>query len=239
MAIVGFLGIILHPWAEKRFKMAFLATCIVGLGSVAFHGTLSKVSQALDEVPMLYSALSFLYITLNQRYKFKKSTRTYLAVVLLCHAAITTYLVTAFEGHWQFFLFHISFGTSQVFAVYQVIRLYRKLKKLKGSSPATSILERGLAYYCVSFVCWLADMLLCEFVNPYYETAVLPFNPQFHALWHILISLGVYNMALFLLWNRISAALNGKKPEIKQILWLIDYITVVDVKKSRKQYSTF
>jgi Ceramidase len=75
MAIVGMMGICLHPWAERRFHLAFLSTVAVGLGSVAFHGTLQKFTQALDEVPMLYSALAFAYIGICQTYNPKPSTR--------------------------------------------------------------------------------------------------------------------------------------------------------------------
>jgi dihydroceramidase len=199
MAIVGLMGIFFHPWAEKRFKVAFFATTIVGLGSVCFHGTLSKFSQALDEVPMLYSALSFLYIALCQRYPdMKPSSRQYLAVVLIAHATTTTYLVTAFDGAWQFILFHISFGTAQVYAVYQIVKLYRGHRS-KGhkKDEINTVFELGMVYYFCSFACWLIDMLGCEYVNPYYETAVLPLNPQFHAIWHLLISMGLYKFVQF------------------------------------------
>jgi dihydroceramidase len=199
MAIVGLMGILFHPWAERRFKVAFLATSIVGLGSVCFHGTLSKFSQALDEVPMLYSALSFLYIALCQRFpSMKPATRHFLAVVLVVHATATTYLVTAFDGGWQFIFFHISFGTAQIYAVYQIVQLYRAHRKTSSKSDINLVLELGIFYYLCSFGCWLIDMLGCEYVNPAYEHAILPINPQFHAIWHLLISMGLYKYLLFI-----------------------------------------
>lgn len=113
MAIVGLMGTLLHPWAERRFHLAFLSTTAVGLGSVAFHGTLSKFTQALDEVPMLYSALAFCYIGLCQHLSLSGPQRRSLGIVLCSHAAVTTFLVTAFSGAWQFVLFHLSFGSAQ------------------------------------------------------------------------------------------------------------------------------
>lgn len=126
MAIVGLMGILLHPWAERRFKIAFLATVVVGLGSVAFHGTLKKFAQALDEVPMLYSAFSFAYIGICQTYKLKSSTQYFLALALCAYAALTTVLVTVFHGVWQFVIFHISFGTANIYA-FVIITQYLQL----------------------------------------------------------------------------------------------------------------
>jgi dihydroceramidase len=174
---------VFHPWAERRFQAAFLAITIVGIGSVAFHGTLQKASQALDEVPMLYTAFAFVYITINQKYVLKESQRYLLAIALISHAVLTTYLVTAFHGQLQFFLFHFSFGTAEFFSIYQLVTLYRSEAGEKGSQAA-KIFERGLFFYLGAFVFWMIDMLGCEFVNPWYPTAVLPINPQFHGWWH-------------------------------------------------------
>ena len=233
MVIVGFLGIVLHSKIERRFNVAFGTICILGLGSVAFHATLSKFSQALDEVPMLYCAFAFLYTSTNQTYKLKKSTQRWMAYALVFYSFLTTYLVTAFEGHRQFMLFHFSFGSAQIYSSLQTFMLYRKLKAKEGSSLAIKIYERGLIYYFGAFACWLADMIACEFVNPHYATAVLPVNPQFHAWWHIFISLGVYNIGLFLLFLRYKTTLKSRKPRIRQIFYVIDYITVEEPERKR------
>ena len=45
-----------------RFRLAGWMLALVGVGSVAFHGTLTRVGQILDEVPMLYSSSIFLWI---------------------------------------------------------------------------------------------------------------------------------------------------------------------------------
>ncbi|KAL2920253.1 hypothetical protein HK105_200322 [Polyrhizophydium stewartii] len=292
MAAVGLLGIVMHPWAERRFHVAFLATVAVGLGSVAFHGTLWKFSQALDEVPMLYSALAFAYIGLCERIDFSASGRRMLAAGLALHAVFTTLLVTLSEGPYQFLLFHLSFGTAQTFALAQAIMVYRDRRaRLARSAAAQAPLvcdggemghgdtagdiagggkmarelgraaagpharhrtraagahggdsdgdsdggrivhgggrdrgaaasagdghggrdaavwafERGLAAYAGAFACWLADMLLCEALNPAYAGAVLPANPQLHAWWHVLVSAGLYNMALLTIAARADA----------------------------------
>lgn len=46
-----------------RFSLAGAMLALVGIGSVAFHGTLTRAGQILDEVPMLYSSSIFLWIS--------------------------------------------------------------------------------------------------------------------------------------------------------------------------------
>jgi dihydroceramidase len=229
MAILGLLGIYLHPWAERRFKVAFFATFIVGLGSITFHGTLTKISQAFDEVPMLYTAFAFLYITLVQRYQFRTSTRYQLASALCIWASITTYLITAYEGKWQFIFFHVSFGSAQWYALFQMGLMYFDQKSKNQSASMVGLFERGLALIILAFACWLTDMLGCEYVNPHYTTAFLPWNPQFHSWWHILMTLGVYHQAAFCLIARMNAKLNGKMPVLHYKFGIIPYVTIEKV----------
>jgi len=231
LVLIGLLGMFLHPWAEKRFHAAFLAIIVVGLGSVAFHGTLQKASQALDEVPMLYTAFAFVYITLCQRYNLKASQRHYLALGLISHAVITTYLVTAFEGYLQFVLFHVSFGTAEFFSIIQMIIIYRAQRGYHGGQ-AKLIFKRGLILYISAFAFWLADMMGCEYVNPWYSTAILPLNPQFHAWWHIVVSLGLYSLALYTLFHRMQTSFSERQPKIVYFLGIIPFIQIVAMGKS-------
>ena len=46
-----------------RFSLAGAMLALVGIGSVSFHGTLTRAGQILDEVPMLYSSSIFLWIS--------------------------------------------------------------------------------------------------------------------------------------------------------------------------------
>ncbi|KAJ1336689.1 hypothetical protein BSLG_007008 [Batrachochytrium salamandrivorans] len=291
MALVGLLGVIMHPWAERRFHVAFLSTVAVGLGSVAFHGTLGKFSQALDEVPMLYSALSFSYIGICERYTPSASNQHYLALLLVFHSIFTTLLVTISEGYWQFFLFHLSFGTAQIYAIIQAVCIYRdrisklpyaksasmqrgemydvdesrqplldrrnnmdvtistdgkgalfnrrtsiddttsnmsrKLNKIQPLDPIVWTFRRGIFAYGTAAICWFADMFLCEYINPHYEGAILPVNPQFHAWWHILVSIGLYHLALLTLAARVNSKYGSGRSKLLFWLGIIPYINLV------------
>jgi dihydroceramidase len=222
----------------------------VGLGSVAFHGTLYKFAQALDEVPMLYCVFTFTFITLCQRYKLSAGWRSFLATCLILHAITTTLLITLFEGPLQFALFHISFNTAHFYALYEAFKVnqrrrnlikekHRKalkakssknymsiaaLKKKLTSDPCLKAFEMGSFFYVLAIGCWLFDMFLCEFVNPAYSSSVLPLNPQLHAWWHVFISIGLYYMALLLLLDRMEYLNGFDSTEIKYAYYCIPFV---------------
>ena len=139
-----------------RYKVAFACIAVVGLGSAMFHMTLLKQWQASDEVPMLYSALSYLYILLVQDRLGAKQSR-YVAIAMVCYSVFTTLLVTLTTGPLQFYLFHASFAPTELYCLYRVY--YKK-------SKYTRI---GFTAYSVALVCWFCDFWTCETV-------------QFHAL---------------------------------------------------------
>lgn len=64
IAILGLVGLYLthREKLEKRFGALYIGIIIVGLGSVAFHATLLLNSQLADELPMIWSTLTWLYI---------------------------------------------------------------------------------------------------------------------------------------------------------------------------------
>lgn len=251
MVLAGLLGIYLHPWAEKRFHLAFLATVTLGIGSVAFHGTLYKFAQALDEVPMLYCVFTFTFITLCQRHKLSAGWRSLLASVLILHAMATTILVTLSSGSLQFALFHISFNTAHFYALYGAFQLNRRrrsqvieqhlaekrqlsaiksaaiLRKKISDDPCLKAFELGSLFYGLAIGCWLLDMLFCEYMNPVYSSSVLPLNPQLHAWWHVFISVGLYYMSLLLLADRMEHLNGYGSTTLKYILHVIPYVTTI------------
>lgn len=53
--MLGVIGLCLgNPLHEWRVVLQYLALSVVGLGSMALHGTLNAVWQSADEVPMLW-----------------------------------------------------------------------------------------------------------------------------------------------------------------------------------------
>ncbi|KAJ3324909.1 Alkaline ceramidase 3 [Boothiomyces sp. JEL0866] len=205
MVIVGLIGSLFHPKAPLPFHFAFLTTAGVGLGSMAFHATLWKVSQALDEVPMLWSALTFLYIGITQRIQLSVFAQKILGTLLFVHAIFTTVLVTAFEGEWQFKLFHLSFSTAEICAIGQVISVYLKRRRANGGDIVTKLCIRGLFMYALAVFLWGVEVFWCEYLNPWYPEALFPVNFHLHAWWHILVSFGLYLMSCLMLVESVEA----------------------------------
>jgi dihydroceramidase len=67
MVVAGIAGVVLHWTApvERRFAVAFALVALLGVGSVMFHASLKWWGQMLDEVPMLWAALTTTYIMLE------------------------------------------------------------------------------------------------------------------------------------------------------------------------------
>ncbi len=71
IALLGVVAVVWSlrpPWRSMpRFAVAGLVLAVVGFGSAAFHATLLRVGQALDELPMVYAGLTYLYVVLARR----------------------------------------------------------------------------------------------------------------------------------------------------------------------------
>ncbi len=89
-----------------RFKIAGAITSVVGVGSMAFHGTLQRWGQVLDEVPMLWSAAIFLYICIMSLYWSKEQEDLYggrLSYLMLAFCTIVT-SIYFLDGGFPFFI---------------------------------------------------------------------------------------------------------------------------------------
>ena len=124
--LMGLFGIWAHRGVlERRYHFAYLVIAIVGLGSVAFHATLHRNCQMLDEVPMLWSAAITLFIILEN--KSPPGTHTHsaaLPIFLFTFCFVTTWLNIFSDGDLQFYLFHFTFGSFKRFVWLACISLF-------------------------------------------------------------------------------------------------------------------
>ncbi|RIA87668.1 ceramidase [Glomus cerebriforme] len=207
MIIFGEAGARMNSCNSFRFRLAFRLISVVGIGSLMFHGTLTSQMQALDEVPMVWSALTLLHSIIES--VFGKQG-TWLPILLILHAIFCTLTITIPTGALQVTLFHISFGSIELVSV---ILMYKIYSKKKDSHPSIKYLfEKGLLINLAAISTWLIDLHLCEHVNGK-EHSILPFNPQLHAIWHVLASIGFYLLVVLILYNWLYE--NGQKCKIE------------------------
>jgi len=210
LAIVaaGLLGLWLHRRVlEARFSWAFASLALVGLGSVAFHGTLRFELQMLDELPMLYTAIVMVYILLESGRERRFGRWFPLALGL--HAALVTALTAFTRGPLQFYLFHASFGSMETFSLFGVYRLQRA----QGRGPVRRLFRLGMGAYLVAIVLWFIDLKFCTALSRGLPALGL-FNPQLHAVWHVLVSCGFYCLLLVTAHARLERL--NRSPEIRR-----------------------
>jgi dihydroceramidase len=208
LAIVaaGVLGVCLHRrLLEARFLLCFASVALVGLGSIAFHATLRFELQMADELPMLYSAILMVYILVENRAREGRPERRlglWFPWALAGHAVLVTMLTALSRGRLQFYLFQLSFGSMELYSLIGVYLLQRR------TAPAARRLFRlGMASYLVAIVLWFIDISACPWL-----THALPFNPELHAWWHVLVSFGFYALLVVAAYVRLERL--GRAPSI-------------------------
>lgn len=197
MVLVGAVGVLWH-WRvlELRFLLVFASVALVGLGSVAFHGTLLFELQMLDELPMLYTATLLAYILIEDQKKSRFGLRLKLA--LIAYVVFATYGAAFTRDAVQFWFFQFTFTTLEFFALYRTYRLYRASR-----SPELRRLFRwGLSFYLSAMTLWFIDLNFCSELVQAFGALNLP-NPELHAWWHVLVSCGFYALILVIAHERL------------------------------------
>lgn len=245
MVVYGLYGFFAHAkHVELRFSLTFLGIAIVGLGSVLFHGTLLFPFQMLDEVPMVYTTLLVTYAIIENG-KANKFGFWLPLTMALYSAAITYVMATNPTSEFTFFI--LVFETSLVFNILstiwmvflrplygyvlakisyiRILRSYSRSHMYDGE--AGYMLSTGLLAFIIGFTCWKLDNNLCHFLNE--ELVAMGFtNPQLHAWWHVLATLGLYVLALTVIYNRFKVL--GKKPKV---VYLFKFILIPVVREDK------
>eukprot|EP00929_Paragymnodinium_shiwhaense_P075606 TRINITY_DN38674_c0_g2_i1.p1 TRINITY_DN38674_c0_g2~~TRINITY_DN38674_c0_g2_i1.p1 ORF type:complete len:267 (-),score=41.49 TRINITY_DN38674_c0_g2_i1:50-850(-) len=197
----GALPLVLHvelwPVLETRFLIAFLSIIVVGLGSVAFHGTLLFEHQMLDEVPMLWTVVVLVYCLLEQSYK-EPHYGQWLPCCLAVYASVATYATSQQGGSMQWWSFHTFFAIAEIYGLYMVVKFFRSIDDAQKSLRA--LMMRGFAAYILAIVVWQTDLNFCHHLQklPGYDYWNL------HAWgWHFLVSWGLHAMVVGIWYHRL------------------------------------
>jgi len=172
------------------FGQSFL--CIIGLGSMIFHGTLSWHAQVLlDELPMIWSATMILYvISVGGADSGSPSLKVGLGSV----AAAISWLYLKYP----YPVFHqIAFACLEAVSVARTVPLIKTLPtasatQLSRRNECGSNFRKGIATFLLGFLIWNVDNLFCDGLTSLRagRGELLGALTQGHAWWHLLTGLG-------------------------------------------------
>jgi dihydroceramidase len=189
MVAAGLVGLATRRFAAE-IRLAFGLLTLVGLGSIAFHGTLRFELQMLDELPMLY-LVTWLVWLLVETGPNRRLGRWFPAA-LVAYVLLATAGATLNRGNAQFLAFHVSFGALEIFCLGRVTWIALRPE----NRPVRSWFALGLASYVTGIAVWFVDLKACPLVR----------GLQLHALWHVLVSIGFFLLLGVVSFDRLRRA---------------------------------
>ena len=216
MLVVGLLGALWHHRAlEKRFSLVFLSVALVGIGSVAFHGTLMFELQMLDELPMLYTATLLVYILLENAPQ--RRFGVWFPAALGGYALVATCGAAFMRGQAQFWSFQVSFAALEFYAIYRTLLIHRKSR----DRTQRRLFRAGISLYVTAIILWFIDIRFCDALVGATRRLGLP-NPELHAWWHVLVSAGLYALVLVIAFDRCRVL--GRHPRWQYRMWVVPVV---------------
>jgi len=163
-----------NPLIQVRFLVGYAIFALVGLGSFTFHATLLYSAQLLDELPMIYCALIFVFFVLEDQ---PKNMFGILLVVLLvlCGLLITVIYLIYNEPVFHQICYGILVGVL-------IVRCYRWEMKYDTHLVIKRYFRIAVSSYILAFTLWNIDVHFCEYVR----------YLLLHSWWHFFTAYGTY-----------------------------------------------
>ncbi|MFL5396533.1 MAG: ceramidase domain-containing protein [Myxococcales bacterium] len=197
MVLAGALGLSRRSFG-RHVRVAFALLVLVGLGSIAFHATLRFELQMLDELPMLYLVTWMTWLLVENGVEPRLGR--WFPAVLVVYVVVATG-ATLQRGGAQFLAFHLSFGTLEIFCLARVTWLALR----PGNAPVRRSFVLGLAAYAAGIAAWFVDLKACTLLRVILPAHGVP-NPQLHAWWHVLVSIGFFLLLRVVSFDRTARA---------------------------------
>jgi dihydroceramidase len=225
LILLGLFGLwmALRNGMEFRFCACHVCSVVIGIGSAAFHGTLTHVGQQGDETPMMFfCCVSLLCVFFLDPATEKKWDGRLFACACVC----TTIFAVGFAVVHYYLRFVLVFQGFIALSFLGGLYLLRPHQK-KCANPSAHRL--GCHYYIGSilfaFVLWSIDQQFCVHLH---NMKTLP-NPQLHAWWHFGCAIHMYSFTTFVTYQR--QVYIGKFPMLKYALGVIPYVQNMPSKK--------
>jgi len=191
ISVVGLIGLYLtlRERVEKRFAVLYAGIIIVGLGSVAFHGALRLEYQLLDELPMIWTSLAWVYIyrTMESPRKGKPEDKV-LATKLSVFCAAWT-----IAAPWVHYHAPLAFQSLFVALIgFSMLNAHAYWKLCKNSTARKMYIVYNISL-ALGAALWLTDTHACNKLHELFGAFWWHrYVGSFHGYWHCLMSLNVY-----------------------------------------------
>jgi dihydroceramidase len=191
IAIFGFIGLYLtmRERIERRFQFLYLVIIVVGLGSVAFHGTLQLEYQLLDELPMLWGMLGWVFIILRMQSP-RMITQDDRKLALILGIAGTAWSIAAPWVHYHApIIFQAAFVLLVAFTAYNLHKYYYICK----NQTARRLYVIYNTSVIIGAMIWLLDKEACNVLHAMFgDYWWHAYVGSFHGYWHTLMAANVY-----------------------------------------------
>jgi len=208
----GLFGIMAHRGAvfwETRWLFAFGILFVVGFGSFAFHATLWKSMQALDELPMIYGNTIFIYCVLTMEDK-RGMDRTPLAATLCVLTLAETAFIVWFDTADQI-AFLVFYGAGVIFLILKTLALSHK----HDPQQRSHLHLYAIMCYSFGYILWNLSRTFCATTKPLH----------LHAWWHFFAGLGTFLAVIN--WMMVRGKTSNHPQHVKGFACTTRIVTVV------------
>lgn len=188
MVCLGLVGMWLarREGLELRYVLANFSLFLIGLGSAAFHGTLTHLGQQGDETPMVIGSLIWIWCLTFSDPSFEARHRRLGPRCAWALAALATIFACL---HYKFSFVAIFQGLIAILVVIMIVALMKSWIEFRGREQLRRYVFIYLGSILIALPLWLIDQHFCSSLHSL--PGGLP-NPQFHAWWHLLMGVNCY-----------------------------------------------
>eukprot|EP00026_Physarum_polycephalum_P015166 Phypoly_transcript_15790.p1 GENE.Phypoly_transcript_15790~~Phypoly_transcript_15790.p1 ORF type:complete len:300 (+),score=19.99 Phypoly_transcript_15790:113-901(+) len=222
LVVIAFFGLIKGRNLDIQLpvQLSYVILGVVGIGSTLFHATLLYSCQLLDELPMIYGTLIFLY-TIFEFEKDSTVNRLFVPLLTLIGVSITLLMLTHSENPQ---LHQIAYAILVFMLIFRSLYItYKSPISTQERANFQFFLIYSIAVFGSGYVSWITERKLCS--NGY----VIPWV-QLHSFWHLLTGTGTFGLIQFLTYFRLPDRTTNV--EIKYLFGLIPYLD----RKNRKHF---
>jgi dihydroceramidase len=190
LALYGLWQALLRRPLDLRFVVGFVMMALVGLGSVAFHGTLLRSAQATDELPMVLTGLTCVYVLLCRHDQSRAHSR-FILPVLTAYAVTVTVSYFVVQRYFQLFM------TAYVLIIAYLSVATARVVFWEDNRPVMR------AFFGASVGSYVGGVLLLWLPEHVWLACDHPLQRlQLHALFHLTSAVGSYAWLRMMMHHR-------------------------------------